>query len=78
MVNQPRRAIAVPRCDRTARTRPPTKSSPERRALVTGASSRLGVETARVLGSHGAVVVLAARDTRKAREALDAIGIDWT
>jgi NAD(P)-dependent dehydrogenase (short-subunit alcohol dehydrogenase family) len=34
-----------------------------RRAIVTGASSGIGVETARVLADHGAVVTLAVRDT---------------
>ena len=34
----------------------------ERRAIVTGASSGIGVETARVLADHGAEVTLAVRD----------------
>ncbi|MDT7741728.1 MAG: hypothetical protein QOE59_806, partial [Actinomycetota bacterium] len=34
-----------------------------RRAVVTGASSGIGVETARTLASHGAGVTLAVRDT---------------
>jgi NAD(P)-dependent dehydrogenase (short-subunit alcohol dehydrogenase family) len=34
-----------------------------RRAVVTGASSGIGVETARVLADHGAAVTLAVRDT---------------
>src|SRR5262249_50374220 len=34
-----------------------------RRAIVTGASSGIGVETARVLADHGAEVTLAVRDT---------------
>ena len=35
----------------------------QRRAIVTGASSGIGVETARVLADHGAEVTLAVRDT---------------
>jgi NAD(P)-dependent dehydrogenase (short-subunit alcohol dehydrogenase family) len=35
----------------------------DRRAIVTGASSGIGVETARVLADHGAAVTLAVRDT---------------
>jgi NAD(P)-dependent dehydrogenase (short-subunit alcohol dehydrogenase family) len=38
-----------------------------RRALVTGVSAGLGVETARVLAAHGAEVVGAARDLSKAQ-----------
>src|SRR4051812_47696978 len=34
-----------------------------RRAIVTGASSGIGVETARVLADRGAAVTLAVRDT---------------
>lgn len=41
-----------------------------RRALVTGVSAGLGVETARVLAAHGATVVGAARDLDKARGAI--------
>ena len=40
-----------------------------RRALVTGVSAGLGVETARVLAAHGAEVVGAARDLAKAETA---------
>ena len=43
-----------------------------RRALVTGVSAGLGVETARALAAHGANVVGTARDLGKARAALDA------
>ena len=37
-----------------------------KRILVTGVSAGLGVETARALASHGATVVGAARDLKKA------------
>src|ERR1700735_3906095 len=40
-----------------------------KRALVTGVSAGLGVETARALAAHGAVVVGAARDLTKAQAA---------
>ena len=40
-----------------------------KRILVTGASAGLGVETARALAAHGAVVVGAVRDLDKGREA---------
>src|SRR5271163_1074355 len=40
-----------------------------KRALVTGVSAGLGVETARALAAHGAEVVGAARDLAKAKEA---------
>ena len=40
-----------------------------KRVLVTGASAGLGVETARSLAAHGAHVVGAARDLKKAEEA---------
>ena len=41
-----------------------------KRALVTGVSAGLGVETARVLAAHGASVVGTARDLDKARRAI--------
>ncbi|HEY3867036.1 MAG TPA: oxidoreductase [Actinocrinis sp.] len=41
-----------------------------RTAVVTGASSGLGLDTARILASRGAGVVLACRDAAKARDAL--------
>jgi NAD(P)-dependent dehydrogenase (short-subunit alcohol dehydrogenase family) len=44
-------------------------------ALITGASSGLGVETARALAAHGARLVLAVRDMAKGEEALAAAGI---
>jgi NAD(P)-dependent dehydrogenase (short-subunit alcohol dehydrogenase family) len=42
-------------------------------AVVTGASSGIGLETARVLASKGAVVVLACRDMDKATKAAEVI-----
>lgn len=47
-----------------------------KRALVTGVSAGLGVETARALASHGAHVVGTARDLAKARKALAEAGLD--
>jgi NAD(P)-dependent dehydrogenase (short-subunit alcohol dehydrogenase family) len=44
-----------------------------KRALVTGVSAGLGVETARALGAHGAHIVGTVRDFAKAREATKAI-----
>jgi NAD(P)-dependent dehydrogenase (short-subunit alcohol dehydrogenase family) len=44
--------------------------------LVTGVSSGLGVETARVLANAGATVVGAARDVGKAREALGSTRVE--
>ena len=44
-----------------------------KRILVTGASAGLGVETARTLAAHGALVVGAARDLEKARAATDLV-----
>jgi NAD(P)-dependent dehydrogenase (short-subunit alcohol dehydrogenase family) len=44
-----------------------------KRILVTGASAGLGVETARVLASHGAQVVAAVRDLEKARRATEIV-----
>ncbi len=40
-----------------------------RTAVVTGASAGIGLETARVLGGHGASVVLACRNIEKAERA---------
>src|SRR4051812_22350212 len=45
-----------------------------RRALVTGVSAGLGVETVRALKAHGAEVVGTARDLAKAERALRAAG----
>ena len=42
-------------------------------AVVTGGSSGIGPETARVLSAAGARVVVGARDTRKAEQALSAV-----
>jgi NAD(P)-dependent dehydrogenase (short-subunit alcohol dehydrogenase family) len=47
-----------------------------RRVLVTGVSSGLGVETARSLAAHGAQVVGAARDLKKANAATDQVRKD--
>ena len=42
-------------------------------AVVTGASSGIGIDTARVLGSKGALVVLAVRNLSKGKNVADAI-----
>ena len=47
-----------------------------RRAVVTGAASGIGVETARALASAGAGVTLAVRDTEAGRRVADEIGGD--
>jgi NAD(P)-dependent dehydrogenase (short-subunit alcohol dehydrogenase family) len=44
-----------------------------KRVLVTGASAGLGVETARTLAAHGAQVVGAARDLKKAKAATEPV-----
>src|SRR5450432_1935250 len=44
-----------------------------KRVLVTGVSAGLGVETARTLAAHGALVVGAARDLNKAHRATEAV-----
>jgi NAD(P)-dependent dehydrogenase (short-subunit alcohol dehydrogenase family) len=44
-----------------------------RRMLVTGGTSGLGLETARVLAAHGAQVVITARDADKAERAVSTI-----
>src|SRR6185503_19690104 len=44
-----------------------------RRMLVTGGTSGLGLETARVLAAHGAHVVITARDADKAERAVATI-----
>jgi NAD(P)-dependent dehydrogenase (short-subunit alcohol dehydrogenase family) len=46
----------------------------DKRALVTGVSAGLGVETARALAAHGAEVIGTARDLAKADSALGAVG----
>ena len=50
------------------------KSLQGKRVLITGVSSGMGVETARVLAEHGAEVVGTARDIAKADSALAAAG----
>jgi len=47
-----------------------------RRAVVTGATSGIGTETARQLRLHGAHVTITARDDRKAAETVAALGGD--
>jgi NAD(P)-dependent dehydrogenase (short-subunit alcohol dehydrogenase family) len=47
-----------------------------KRILVTGVSAGLGVETARALAAHGALVVGAARDLDKARKATEVVRAD--
>src|SRR6201990_3731070 len=47
-----------------------------KRVLVTGVSAGLGVETARSLAAHGAQVVGAARDLKKADSATDQVRKD--
>lgn len=47
-------------------------------AVVTGANTGLGFDTARVLAEHGATVVLAVRDVAKGRSAADRINGDVT
>ncbi|MFJ6464358.1 SDR family NAD(P)-dependent oxidoreductase [Streptomyces sp. NPDC091387] len=47
-------------------------------AIVTGANTGLGFETARILAAHGAAVVLAVRDVEKGRQAAARITGDVT
>ena len=47
----------------------------DKRALVTGVSAGLGVETARALAAHGAHVVGAARDLAKAEGATEQVRV---
>lgn len=50
----------------------------DKQVVLTGASSGIGVETARALGSAGADLVLAVRDTGKGEQAAEAIAPDVT
>lgn len=59
--------------------RPWTQVSPQhgRRFVITGANSGLGLETARILGSRGAEIVMACRSVEKAEAAaLTVPGVD--
>lgn len=47
-----------------------------RTAVVTGANTGLGLETAKALAAHGAYVVLAVRDIEKGKRAADEITSD--
>ncbi|MEV6386799.1 SDR family NAD(P)-dependent oxidoreductase [Nocardia xishanensis] len=49
------------------------RHDPQQLAVVTGANSGLGFETARALAAHGASVVLAVRDVDKGKHAADRI-----
>lgn len=55
--------------------RPPEDTADQtgRTALITGANSGIGLETARVLAAHGARVVLSGRDAAKLEEAVRSI-----
>jgi retinol dehydrogenase 12 len=53
--------------------RPPDATTPERVVLVTGATSGIGLETARALAREGALVVLGARDPVRGQAVADAI-----
>jgi NAD(P)-dependent dehydrogenase (short-subunit alcohol dehydrogenase family) len=46
-----------------------------RMAVITGANSGIGFETARVLAEHGAAVILACRDAGKAKDAAARIAV---
>ena len=48
---------------------------PERLAIVTGASSGVGLWTTRALVERGWIVVMACRDTAKARAAAEGLGL---
>src|SRR3954465_9398156 len=45
--------------------------------VVTGASSGIGLETARKLGGEDARVLMVARDAQRLEAAADEIGADW-
>src|ERR1700730_6675328 len=46
-----------------------------RMAVITGANSGIGFETARVLAEHGAAVILACRDAGQAKDAAARIAV---
>ncbi|MFW2335431.1 SDR family NAD(P)-dependent oxidoreductase [Ilumatobacter sp.] len=50
----------------------------DRIAVITGANSGLGLETARALAASGATVVMAVRNTEKGRSAIDEIRANGT
>jgi len=52
------------------------RSQSERIAIVTGASSGIGIETTRVLATKGACVVMAVRNVSKGQKVADAIRSD--
>ncbi|MGI5500504.1 oxidoreductase [Lentzea sp. CA-135723] len=69
--------------NRTASTRSQARWTPDsigdlrgRTALITGANSGVGLETARVLAGHGARVILAGRSREKLGTAVDALRAD--
>src|SRR4051812_49610366 len=45
--------------------------------VVTGASSGIGLETARKLAAEGAQVLMVARDAERLEAAADEVGADW-
>jgi NAD(P)-dependent dehydrogenase (short-subunit alcohol dehydrogenase family) len=70
-----RQAPAIPVSDRPTRwTEADVPDLTGRTTVVTGANSGIGFEAARVLAGHGARVVLACRDGRKANDAAARIG----
>jgi len=79
----PTSAIGANQCVRLIMIYGPTSTANEvldgrrltgKRILVTGVSSGVGLETARALASHGAIVVGAVRDLAKGATAMGALG----